>query len=277
MEVERQEGRRIHCYCTGKAPSQPIHKQFLLLLELLQTCLSRQEKPSQSLLGWGIYAVTHKHGAQEYNIKHHPNAVALSIPVTLLQAQLCHTGGTRGHAGQQNIKGSKLFSDYFVYCASGFWLDGVAILSSLPRAVKAAKMFVLDGCSGKSAVLGLLLYQVCQIPCYMWHTFFFFLSLSSLPVIHNISSKSAKNASSKANRKQANKFLQNYLASCFRKGLQMEQESALAFIANHNATDIPHEKNLSQAKDFHGRLKEAIYSWKVILFTARQKLSDRAH
>lgn len=166
-------------HCTGKAPSESIHKQFLLLLELLQTCLSRQEKPSQFLLRWGIFALTHKHGAQDYNIKHHPNAVALSFPVTLLQAQLCHTGGASGHAGQQNIKSSKLFSEYFVYCASGFWLEGVTILSSLPWAVKATKMFVLDWCPGKSAVLGLFLYQVCQIPCYMWHTFFF--PLSSLP------------------------------------------------------------------------------------------------
>lgn len=39
----------------------------------------------------------------------------------------------------------------------------------------------------------------------------------------------------------------------------MEQEPALALRANHNATESPHEKNLSQAKDFHGRLKEAIY------------------
>lgn len=89
-------------------------------------------------------------------------------------------------------------------------------------------------------------------------------------ILHNMSSKSAKHASPKANRKQANNFLQNHLASCFCKGLQMEQESALAFTADHNATEIPHEKNLSQAKDFQGKLKEAIYGWKVILFTARQ-------
>lgn len=90
---------------------------------------------------------------------------------------------------------------------------------------------------------------------------YFFLSLfPPSPIIpHNTSSKSAKQASSKANRKQANKFLQNHLASCFCKGLQMDQESALAFTANHNATETPHEKNLSQAKDFHGKFKEAIY------------------
>lgn len=58
----------------------------------------------------------------------------------------------------------------------------------------------------------------------------------------------------------------------------MEQESALAFIANHNATEIPHEKNLSQAKDFHGKLKEAYMAEKQLyFFISRQKLSDRAH
>lgn len=39
----------------------------------------------------------------------------------------------------------------------------------------------------------------------------------------------------------------------------MEQESALTFTANHNATEISHEKNLSQAKDFHGKFKEVTH------------------
>lgn len=68
----------------------------------------------------------------------------------LLQEQLRHIDGRRGRAGQQNIKGSKLFSDYFVYCASGFGLGGAVILSSLPWAVRAIKAFVLDWCLGKS-------------------------------------------------------------------------------------------------------------------------------
>lgn len=59
--------------------------------------------------------------------------------------------------------------------------------------------------------------------------------------------------------RQTNPSKTQYLASCFCKGLQLEQESALAFIANHNATEIPHEKNLSQAEDVHGKLKEAIH------------------
>lgn len=148
-------------------------------------CLSRQEEPSQPLLKRGIYALTHKHTAREHNIKQHRNAVALSLPATLLQGQLCHAGRTRGHAGQQNIKGSKLFSDCFVYCASGFWLGGVVILSRLPWAVKAIKAFVLDWCLGKSdPVLGLLLYQVCQVVRYTTcgTLFFFFPSpLSPYP------------------------------------------------------------------------------------------------
>lgn len=82
-------------------------------------CLPRQEKPSQPLLRGGIFALTHKQGAEENDGERHPSA-ALSSAVALLQAQLCHTGGTRAHAGQQNITGSKLFRDYFVYCASGF-------------------------------------------------------------------------------------------------------------------------------------------------------------
>lgn len=61
--------------------------------------------------------MTPKHGAQECDAKRHPNAVSLSSALTL---QLRRAGGTRGHAGHQHITGSKLFSDYFVYCASGF-------------------------------------------------------------------------------------------------------------------------------------------------------------
>lgn len=68
----------------------------------------------------------------------------------LLQEQLRHIGETRGRAGQQNIKGSKLFSDCFVYCASGFGLGGAVIPSSLPWAARAIKAFVLDWCLGKS-------------------------------------------------------------------------------------------------------------------------------
>lgn len=58
---------------------------------------------------------------------------------------------------------------------------------------------------------------------------FFSPSPPSPIILHNMSSKSAKHASSKENRMQANKFLQKYLASCFCEGLRMEQESALAF------------------------------------------------
>lgn len=40
---------------------------------------------------------------------------------------------------------------------------------------------------------------------------------------------------------------------------------------------IPREEDLSQAKDLHGKLKEAINGCKTVLFTAWQKLSDSAH
>lgn len=167
-------------HSVGQAPH---HKQFLLLLLIApDLCLYRQEMLPQPLLRQRIYAQTHKHTAREHNIKWQRTAVALSFTAILLQGQLCHIGRTRGHTGQQSIKGSKLFSDYFVYCASGFWLGGVVILSSLPWAVKAIKAFVLDWCLGKSGwVLGLFLYQVCQIGCYVWHAFIFLFSLSPLP------------------------------------------------------------------------------------------------
>lgn len=88
--------------------------------------------------------------------------------------------GQGAMAGQQNIKGSKLSSDYFVYCASGFWRGGAIILSSLPWAVKARKAFVLDWCLGKTGwSLSLFLYQVCQVVRYVWNTYFFSSLLSS--------------------------------------------------------------------------------------------------
>lgn len=89
----------------------------------------------------------------------------------------------------------------------------------------------------------------------MCSTLLFFLPPHAPIIPHNMSRKNIKHASPKAN-----KSLQHskYLASCFCKVLQFEQEFALIFMGKHNATQIPSEKDLSQAKDLHGKLKEAI-------------------
>jgi len=60
--------------------------------------------------------------------------------------------------------------------------------------------------------------------------------------------------------RQTNPSDTQYLASCFCKILQFKQEFALMFIGKHNAMQISHEKNLSQAEDLHGKLNEAINS-----------------
>lgn len=168
-----------------------------------------------------------------------------------LQGQLCRAGRTRGQAGQQNIKGSKLFSDYFVYCASGFWLGEAVILPSLPWAVKAIKAFVLDWCLGKSdPVLGLFLYPVCQVACYLWHTCDTFLSLLLPQLLHiTYAERELSMAVQKQTKsRQPNPSYTQDLASCFCKGLPSEQEPAHIFREKHNVMQIPCGNNLSQLK-----------------------------
>lgn len=114
-------------------------------------------------------------------IKRHPNAAALSSPQWRCCRHSCATeAGQRVMQVRKILRSANCLVTVLCTVRSGIWLQGVAILSSLPWAVKATKMFVLEGCPGKSAGSGLFLYQVCQILYYMWHTFFFFC-FSSLP------------------------------------------------------------------------------------------------
>lgn len=161
-----REMRRTLCdHCQGWSGQQGKHYLSLIASSFYYSCSCYTPQPL-------LLADTQAHSSRT---QHQMTQSCCSSESSSNQGQLCHAGGTKGHAGQQNIKSSKLFSDYFVYCASGFWLGGVVILSSLPWAVKAIKAFVLDWHRGKSdRVLALFLHQVCQVVRYVWHSFTFF-------------------------------------------------------------------------------------------------------
>lgn len=170
MEVERQEVRRIHCYrCHSWAgrfyTAQGKHH---LSLHTNSFCSSYNCYKPLSFQARAAISVS----AQVRNLCSDPQTQSSGIhhqtppKCRVFQRHHCrHSCAIQTGQGVTQVskilrtanclvtmcKGSKLFSDYVVYCASGFWLRGVAILPSLPWAMRATKAFVLDWCLGKSA------------------------------------------------------------------------------------------------------------------------------
>lgn len=206
--------RRIHCHwCHSraagftvhrKAPAEPTHKQCLLLLKLLQTSVFPGTRNHLSLCSDGEFTLWPTNTELR---RHHQTPPKCSSPEFSSCRHSCAI-----EAGQGVMQVSKILRPanclVTILCTvqSGFWLRGVVILSSLGR--ESYKNVCTWGVSREIGRLRSL--SLSSLPNSMLHVAHFFFSSVFLPspiTLYNMSSKSAKHASSKANRKQANKFL----------------------------------------------------------------------